>query len=282
MRRMRRCVALLTCVIFLQTSLFSSSPAHAAPIAADAFPVLPLRFEALQIPEEIGKVDDSFTGTSNFKVIVVQDAHAIPDAQRSIRKAILYFHQKYGINLVALEGASAKLDARMLKSFPDKERLNKVLSEYFDQGELAGGTAAAISGIKAEDNSAAGTRMIFQGVEDWPVYEEALGLYLEAMGKEKEVLEEVEGRRLKVEGEKQNQYSADLQKIDGAIKAFRGNSSDFMKTLEVLAAVRTPEKGSELELLLQESKNQGRDQTGAEIEVKKIVTVIRQSDAWRV
>ncbi|MBP9865270.1 MAG: hypothetical protein KBC91_02580, partial [Candidatus Omnitrophica bacterium] len=256
--------------------------ANTAVLAETPIVTLPSDFASIELPVEIGKVDDVYNGQSGAQVIILQDAHAIPDAQRSIRKAILYFYQHYGVNLVALEGASAKLDARMLKSFPDKERLNKVLGEYFDQGELSGGTAAAIAGIKAEDNSVAGTRMIFQGVEDWPVYEDALRLYLEAMRKEKEVLEELEVRSSKLEEEKQNQYSADLQKIDAAIKAFRGNSSDFMKTLEVLAAVKAPEKGSELELLLQESKNQGRDQTGAEIEVKKIVTVIRQSDAWRV
>jgi len=252
--RMRRWTALLTCAVFLLTTFFFPAQVRAAVPAETQQVSLPADFSSLHLPSEIGKIDDLFNAqTGGAQVIILQDAHAIPDAQRSIRKAILYFYQKYGVRLVALEGASDKLDARMLKSFPDKERLNKVLGDYFDRGELAGGTAAAISGIKAEDHSAAGTRMIFQGLEDWPVYEEALELYLAAMGKEKAVTDELKVRSEKLEEEKKAQYSKELLKVDVVIRAFRENSSDFIKTLEALAAVKAPEEGSELALLLEQS-----------------------------
>ena len=119
-------------------------------------PTLPISLDPgkIAIPEDLGKIQEAFDGNVDKVVVLVQDAHAIPDAQRSIRKAILYFYKKYGVQLIALEGASSALDPRILKSFPDKDLLNKVMGEYFDRGELAGGTAAAIAGIREEDNSA--------------------------------------------------------------------------------------------------------------------------------
>jgi hypothetical protein len=81
----------------------------------------------LQVPKELGRIEDSFKGTSDYAIILIQDAHAIPEAQRNIHKLIEFFQEKVGISLVALEGASGALDATFLKSFPDQELLRETL-----------------------------------------------------------------------------------------------------------------------------------------------------------
>ena len=102
----QRCAAFFTCVAFTLTlGFFPVKSARAAEVPAVVPVTLPADFSAVRLPAELGKIDDYFTGSSPERVIVVQDAHAIPDAQRSIRKAILYFYKQYGVNLIALEGA---------------------------------------------------------------------------------------------------------------------------------------------------------------------------------
>ena len=150
-KKPQRWTAFATAVFFTASlGVFPAPPAHAA---VPREPNLSLSAD-IQLPAEIGKIDEFFRGPAKEHVIIVQDAHAIPDAQRSIRKAILYFYKQYGIRLIALEGAASALDARILKSFPDKEKLNGVLGEYFDRGHrgdtgrrwVGGGHAADFSG----------------------------------------------------------------------------------------------------------------------------------------
>ena len=55
-------------------------------------PVVPLKDLAdVSLPAEIGKIRETYRGTSDKTVILIQDAHSIPDAQRSIQSAIDHF-----------------------------------------------------------------------------------------------------------------------------------------------------------------------------------------------
>jgi hypothetical protein len=138
------------------------------------------------LPSEFGSIQEFHQGTETKTVILIQDAHAIPDAQKSIRGLIDYFQKEYGVGLVAVEGASSQLDSQIFRSFPDKDLLKKVFEEYESQGELAGGTSAAIF----SDSSS-----LYHGIEDWNLYEEGIALYLKAIEQAPEILKEAEGRR---------------------------------------------------------------------------------------
>ena len=180
-----------TLTAFLATNLFLT-PSYAADpsvVSVDA-KSFPKELSKIEVPKEIGKIQESYQGKEKETVVLIQDAHAIPDAQRSIQKLIDYFQKEYGVSLVALEGAASELDPQIFRSFPDKELLRKVFEEYQAQGELAGGTAASI--FSAQGGSASGgNETIFHGIEDWKFYEEGLGLYLQAMKKEPELLEKL-------------------------------------------------------------------------------------------
>lgn len=45
-----------------------------------------LSFDQITIPDELGSVEGMYRGKSNKTVVLIQDAHAIPDAQRSIKQ----------------------------------------------------------------------------------------------------------------------------------------------------------------------------------------------------
>ncbi|HXV27766.1 MAG TPA: hypothetical protein VD913_02255, partial [bacterium] len=225
---------------------------------------IPRDLSSIFVPSEIGKIQDIFQGQAGKVVILVQDAHSIPDAQRNIQKLITHFQKEYGIGLAAVEGAASKLDSQIFKSFPDKEALRKTFEEYLAQGEITGSIGAAI--FPAEG----GNETLFHGVEDWKLYEEGLGYYLAAMEREPQLIEKLSVLEKKLEGEKEAAYSPTLLNIDRQYKAFQENQSDLIQCLKALAEVKGPEKESELAILLEESEKDGRDPVPVEIEVRTI------------
>jgi hypothetical protein len=132
-----------------------------------------LNLREITIPEELGFVQEHYKAEdTNPTVILIQDAHAIPEAQRNIQKLIGHFQKEYGIRFIGVEGAASELDPQIFRSFPNKEALQKVLDEYYEKGELTGPTAAAI--LNESDS-------VYQGVEDWNLYEDGLARYLRAV-----------------------------------------------------------------------------------------------------
>lgn len=265
-----RVMSCLTLVFFL-ISNFTSDPALAlespAPPAA-----LSLEFPSdpalVKVPPEMGKIEDYFKGAAGGMVVLVQDAHEIPDAQRNIQRLIDYFQKNYGVGLIGLEGAHARLDPLIFKSFPDKERLKKVFKEYQEQGELAAGTGSAIFGRGGD----------YEGVEDWELYEEGIGFYLQAMGEEPRVLEKLKVLENRLKAEKERLYSAELLEVDRVVEHFYRNQGTLPETLRKLAGVKAPPEGSELALILKEGETQGEENLEREVRkaAQKVEAFLRE------
>ncbi|HXV27854.1 MAG TPA: hypothetical protein VD913_02715, partial [bacterium] len=230
----------------------------------------------IRIPEQIGEIQETFLLRSVSRVpwvILIQDAHAIPEAQKNIQKLINYFQTAHGINVIALEGAASEIDPQIFKSFPDKRLLRDLLDDYYEKGELTGGNAAAILNDTASQ---------YHGIEDWDLYEQGLSLYLEAMKKEERLGEKLRAADRQMQEEKEKIYSKPSLKIDKILRSFQRNESDLMETLKALAEVKAPEKGSELALLLEETKNENKYLPSLEREVKEIAEqTLMVSDAPR-
>ncbi|MFZ5802361.1 MAG: hypothetical protein ACOY3K_04540 [Candidatus Omnitrophota bacterium] len=243
--------ALVTAVLFLTMDLISfPSQGLARSLQpgleiTDTRPKVSIHPEALRLREDLGTVLETFQGKGAASVILIQDAHAIPDAQYSIQRLIGYFQKEYGIQTVAVEGAAAKLDPQIFRSFPDKDLLRKVLRTYHERGELTGATAAAIF-------NEGGTE--YRGIEDWKLYEEGLRLYQEAMKAGPEIGKGLKQEAERQEAEKKKIYNEKLYAVDRALEAFHGDHANLLETLKTLAAVKRPEAGSELEVILKEGE----------------------------
>ncbi len=171
----------------------------------------------LQVPEKFGEISEmSESAVNKPTVILIQDAHAIPDAQKNIHALIRHFEKKYGVKNVALEGASSELDPQFFRSFPDQKLLKKIFNDYYERAELSGAAAASVF---------AGTDVRFQGVEDWPLYEQALLDYLRALESESLVLARLKSLKSDLNASKQINYSSDLLKADRAWEAFEENQT---------------------------------------------------------
>lgn len=91
----KRIFCFVLTVVFLVTN--HSGVSFASPMALSETPQaenslpLPLDLTKLEIPKEIGRIEEVFQGKTPSRVILVQDAHGIPDAQRKVQSLIEYF-----------------------------------------------------------------------------------------------------------------------------------------------------------------------------------------------
>jgi len=236
------------------------------PVYADVLPQpshsnLSADLSKFRLPSALGKVDELKTGKDGRVVVLIQDAHAIPDAQGSIQKTIAYLREVYGIQHVAIEGTANRLDPTMFKSFPDKVVLKKLFKEYFDRGELTGPSAAALFNPGRE---------VYEGAEDWPVYEQGLALYLAALDRQPGLLNFLNSQKENLEKEKRKIYSEKLLRADLLISRFFLDQADLLSTLQGLAEFEAPPQGSDLVLMLDEAKREGAGQAGLEMELKAL------------
>ncbi|MBI3312831.1 MAG: methyltransferase domain-containing protein [Candidatus Omnitrophica bacterium] len=226
---------------------------------------VPFLVNTVSIPSSIGKIEEIYQASPESpRVVLIQDAHSIPDAQKNIQKLIHHFQKQYGIGLVALEGASSKLDPQILRSFPDKEKLEKTLDQYFEKGELTGSSAAAIF------SPGDGNKTVFQGIEDWKMYEEGLGLYLKAMKNQPEILKSLHARSKDLAAKKEKIYSKELLEIDKMLQSFEENHQSLVEVLKRLSRIKRPPQSTELELILAEAERENLDSKAEFLEVGTI------------
>ncbi len=214
----------------------------------------------IELPNETGKIQEFFRGEKNGRaVVLVQDAHAIADGQRNIQKIIDYFQTEYQIRTTAVEGASEKLDAGILRSFPDHSALEKALESYTEKGELSGAAAAAIL------NKSPGE---FIGVEDWSLYQEGLDLYRQALERQKEILPRIYKLQTRLNKQKQTVFSPRLLAVDRALTEFEKGETDFSRVMLLLAQENEPRPDSALASVLKEIRRDEKDSVQIQAEVK--------------
>ncbi len=261
--KFNRGVALLTLIAFVITNNWMIPKAYSEPVRIDSAPIKTIALDNLKLPAKFGEVVESYSGKNG--VIIVQDAHAIPDAQKNIANMIKLMRTEYGVKTVALEGASGDLDPQIFRSFPDQKMLREVIKGYLDAGEIAGGTAASIF-----DNDAS----VYKGVEDWDLYEETLGFYLKAMDAAPALLEKWESSNQLLLSEKQKLYSAELFAADAAVQKFYSNLSEVTDLFKVLGKVQAPPASSDLEAVWKEvnkgQATEGQSHQTKDIEVRQI------------
>ncbi|MSR76934.1 MAG: J domain-containing protein [Candidatus Omnitrophica bacterium] len=272
----KKSVALITGIAFAVTS-FVAPASYAAPVRltvpGTAAP------STAPMPKEFGEIVSEYhTQGNQTSVFLIQDAHAIPEAQKNIQKIIRFLADNYGVQTVGVEGASKELDTQIFKSFPDAKRLQEVFDDYMEKGELTGAAAAAIfrQGAESKEQGVkphAPSTMLhakFYGLEDQPLYEEGLKLYQEAAGKEADLKTKLEVRSKKLEEEKTKAYSKALLAIDEVLGAFNENHANLTDVLFLLSKIRKPEKGSELRAILDEMKLEKSDRTSSVIQVRRL------------
>lgn len=260
-----RAVALLVSLTFLITNHITL-PAFASSENVSTHGVRPLSLSDLVIPSGHGLVQEIYQGNTGKTVILLQDAHASGEAQKNIQHIIQYFQKEYGLSLIAMEGVYSHLDAQIFRSYPDKEKLEKVFEGYYNRDELSGASAAAVFG----NNSAR-----FIGIENAELYEAGYADYLKALNDQEEILARLHGLKEKLNAQKKQVYSEKLLKLDETLQAFRANHENLQDLLNVLTSLQPAPKGTPVEALWLEMNKQASSDGALRLEVEKLAQTLK-------
>lgn len=242
MLRIKRAVCLLLALCLLPYgSAFSATSVSPEPHSpSQQVPDL----ASFILPETLGRVSEKFQGDPESPVIfLIQDAHAVPEAQARIRELLEHLQSVYGTPVAGLEGVVTQLDPLILRSFPDRQVLEEALAEIHERGELAGPSAAAVLSPQASD---------YEGLEERELYEEGLAFFLEAQrvrALSESALREV---RMALEEKKRAAYSPVLLSLDAASRDFYQGRRPLIDLLRMLERVQPPPAGSQIELVLRQ------------------------------
>src|SRR3989338_3728564 len=116
-----------------------TSLAFARGISAPAAPELKVDGNpvTVEIPHDLGTIDSRTQIrpiVPTRTVIMIKDAHSIPQAQHRLSEIIQYLHSKYGINTVGVEGTAGFFDTILYDSIPDEEIKKSIVESYLSSG----------------------------------------------------------------------------------------------------------------------------------------------------
>ena len=243
-----RFTALVVAFVFTATSLTWTTPAIAAP-ADLANPVFS-SIDTLAIPAEMGTISKTYRGErgtgnevtmdkdvgrlpladsrNDRTVILIQDAHAVIDAQENIAKILGYLGKSYGVRLAALEGAKGRMEPILLRTFPEPIVKRKILAGYENRAELSGPEMAAVLQEEATD---------FRGMEDWGLYEENYFAYLRAQEKKESLLKQWSAFKQTLDSERSKIYDEKLNEFQEARENFLTERASLLDLLVYLSQI---------------------------------------------
>jgi len=231
-------------LVFSLLSFYAIGPASAqapAGIAQQDSSFAPksaaLLFSQARLPSELGQLKQSFAPEGHLPgFIIVQDAHDIPDAQRSVQGIIEFFHREYGVRLVGLEGASGPLDTTLFRAFPDRGALQSVFEDYLSRGEISGALLTAILGPQD---------IRYYGLEDSRFYEKDIDAYLDALEARSAREKELGEARAALETLKKEKYSTELLDLDHTLTGFDARQIELAGLLYKIEKM-SHKKGAEI------------------------------------
>jgi GT2 family glycosyltransferase/methylase of polypeptide subunit release factors len=234
-----RLAALVVAFIFTATSVTWTTPPLA--VAADAVPSVIASITTLSIPAEMGTItreygvrssefgENAKPGTpyaSRRTVVLIQDAHAVIDAQENIGKILGHLRKNYGIALTALEGAKGRLEPILLRTFPEAIVKRKILAGYENRAELSGPEMAAV--LQEEEGE-------FLGMEDWGLYEQNYSAYLRAQDKKDGLLKKWSRFKETLDSQRAKVYDAKLMEFQEIRENFLSERASLLDLLMYLA-----------------------------------------------
>ncbi len=224
-----RVTALVTAAIFACSNTVLAQPAISLALEQKRIfsPLIPAEFT---IPDSLGSIEAQFSANKSDRpfIAVIQDAHAVVDAQNHIQGIIQHLQQTYGIRVIALEGGQGRLDPTLFRTFPDEFLKKKVMTNYLNRAEITGAEMAAVL------NPSEGA---YYGIEDWDLYETHYLAYLRSVEKQEAVTKNLQSVREQLDRERRKAYSLNFNQFHEKLQAFENESTYLLELLNFLAGL---------------------------------------------
>jgi len=189
---------------------------------------------SLEIPQEFGTIQSQHINSKSDKsIILIQDAHAVIQAQENMYELIKWFQQEKGVNLITFEGAKGKVDATLLRAFPDQKIKQKVLGEFLSRGEITGIELAAIFSSHEAD---------YLGVENLKLYADNFFAYQKVLESQAEDNKKLEVFHQALDQQREEVYSKELNEFHKNVSEFFDNRSNLIDLLSYLSSLEGVDK----------------------------------------
>jgi len=178
-----------------------------------------LALSNLAVPEEIGKVQERFTGTPATQtgiaprtIIQIQDVHAHTIAQQNIAAILERLRVVFGIEKAAIEGAWVSTSLPKSRAIPTSREKQLLAGTLLDDDRISGPVYAAIMSPKP---------ITLIGIEDEPSYEKNRALFLAHLGKSKEIDEKLKIYGTSLQKSQEATWGPELLAFGTAFRKFR-------------------------------------------------------------
>ena len=151
-------------------------------------------------------------------MVLLQDLHTQPDAQRAEGRIVEHLHRTYGLTRIAAEGAVGPFDLAFAQQFPQEKGLRTLIAQTFlTAGEMTGYEAQAIT----EQLPVA-----IHGVEDGALYAEHGALFRQILDIAPAAQQTLERLTQALEALKPGLYPKPLRTFDATVAQFHADPTD--------------------------------------------------------
>ncbi|MBI3293027.1 MAG: hypothetical protein HYZ73_09545, partial [Elusimicrobia bacterium] len=172
-------------------------------------------------------------GTEPTKtVILMQDAHGNPEAQRNLGKALQVLIDQQAIGLVALEGAFDPIDLTPFRTFPHQDTIQKVADYLLREQQISGPIHTAFTSPTAIPP--------IVGVDHPQHYQANVEAYRRAAGLQRLLKERLTTLEQQLAEAKRATFHPDLLAFDVHIQAYREGRIPLGPHLQFLARRHSP------------------------------------------
>ncbi len=183
-----------------------------------------LSLSNLAVPEEIGKVQERFTGNTARTVIQIQDVHAQATAQQNIAAILERLCTVFGIEKAALEGAWVSTSLPKSHAIPTSREKQLLAGTLLEDDRISGPAYAAIMSPEP---------ITLVGIEDETSYEKNRALFLDHLGKAKEIDGKLQTYGASLQESLKSTWGPELLSFGDAFGKFR-ETSDLGKFFPIL------------------------------------------------
>jgi len=188
---------------------------------------LPYYPQGIEINKDLARIKKYHKGTNDKLIIHLQDLHVNYKSQKQAAQVIKDLTDKYGINLVLVEGGWGDVGLSELRGYASKDAREKLADEYLKRGEIAGEEYLDIISNKDFD-------IKLWGIEDESLYRKNLNQYIAIDNIRLEAQDFLNRLRHEVESLKTKIYNETLFKFDTETKKYKNDQSKLTEYCELL------------------------------------------------
>lgn len=241
----KKIISSVLSVVFLFSSVYVPDAfAKTAEAAVVSMPYTPIPIiEDIKIPTDSGSVKEIHRGPNGKLIIHIQDAHTNYEGQKNLAGILKELIEKYGINLVLVEGGHGDVSLSNLRHFSTSEERAAVADEYLKRGKIAGEEYLDI----VSDPS---FKFKLYGIEDENLYNSNLDQFLKIDKFADEANNFIASMEDTLAILKREIYSDTLRKFEEKALAYDNEEMDIVSYCEYLKKVAGVKDCDEIKTLL--------------------------------